>query len=222
VQKKKAATRKPRRRATKGARSKSSQGEEMTDKQHEQQTEEHAMDEQTAETHGETITIEAESREADAGEVVNDIRKLKCDMVISKHVAVSIGAGFIPFPFVDFATISAVQIRMLYQLCKIYDVKFSKEAARSILSALIGASIPGVQSTLFASGLKMLPVVGTVAGMFATPTLAAATTYAVGAVFVQHLESGGTLLTFDAKKMKSHFERALRQGKKVATESANS
>ncbi len=68
----------------------------------------------------------------------------------------------------------------------------------------------------------MVPVIGTVAGMFATPALAAATTYAVGTVFVQHLESGGTLLTFDAKKMKSHFEQALRKGEKVAAESANS
>ena len=198
-----------------------------TERQHEATTEEHPMDEHehTPEAHGETINIEAEGPEmaaAAASGVTDDIRKLKCDIVISKHVAVSIGAGFIPFPVADFAAITAVQIRMLYKLCKIYGVKFSKEAARSIISALIGASVPGVQSTLFASGLKMVPGIGTVAGMFATPTLAAATTYAVGAVFVQHLESGGTLLTFDATKMKAHFERALRQGKKVAAENANS
>lgn len=193
----------------------------MTADQHKTSTEEH-MDEHASEQHAETITIEAEGDPAaDHGaNVGNELRKLKTDMVISKHVAVALGVGFIPLPLVDFAAITAVQLRMLYQLCGVYKVKFSKEAARSIISALIGASVPGLQATLFSSSLKMVPVVGTIAGMFATPALAAATTYAVGAVFVQHLESGGTLLTFDAKKMKKHFEQALRKGEKVAAEGA--
>jgi uncharacterized protein (DUF697 family) len=81
--------------------------------------------------------------------------------------------------------------------------------------SLIGASVPGLQARFFSSGLKMIPGVGTIAGMFATPAISAASTFAVGRVFVQHLETGGTLLTFDASKMRMHFERALEQGKKM-------
>jgi uncharacterized protein (DUF697 family) len=180
----------------------------------------------------ETITAEYEHTPADhqseetpktAGiDVAAEMRRLKCDMTISKHVAASMGAGFIPVPIIDFAVITGIQVDLLYRLCKIYEVKFSKEAARSILASLVGAAVPGVQATLFASGMKFIPGIGTAAAMFATPALSAATTYAVGRVFVQHLESGGTLLTFDAKKMREHFEKALGEGKRVVTNAARS
>ena len=65
------------------------------------------------------------------------------------------------------------------------------------------------------SRLKFIPVVGTVASWLVTPALAAATTYAIGKVFVHHLESGGSLFTFEAKKLKEYMEKALDEGKKL-------
>jgi uncharacterized protein (DUF697 family) len=169
-----------------------------------------------------TQQAEPVSQETAGVDVASEMRRLKCDMTISKHVAASIGAGFIPVPIVDFALITGIQVDLLYRLCKIYEIKFSKEVARSVLASLVGAAVPGFQSTLFASGMKFIPGVGTAAALLATPTLSAATTYAVGRVFVQHLESGGTLLTFDAMKMREHFEMALGEGKWVVTTAARS
>ena len=40
----------------------------------------------------------------------------------------------------------------------------------------------------------------------------ASVTYATGEVFVQHFESGGTLLDFDVEKAKSQFKKALKKG----------
>ena len=56
-----------------------------------------------------------------------------------------------------------------------------------------------------------------IGGSWTVPAVAAtagATTYAIGKVFVRHLESGGSLLTFDGKKMKGYMEKALDEGKK--------
>jgi uncharacterized protein (DUF697 family) len=145
------------------------------------------------------------------------VRRVRCDLAISNHVTTALGAGFIPVPFVDFAAITGVQVDLLYRLCKIYDVPFTKEAARSLVASLVGASVPSVSATFFSSALKLIPGVGTIAGMFATPVVAGAATYAVGKVFVEHLESGGTLLSFDSNKMKAHFEKAMAEGKKVVT-----
>ena len=39
---------------------------------------------------------------------------------------------------------------------------------------------------------------------------------AAGGVFVQHFESGGTLLDFDAKKMRAYFSSKLEEGNGVA------
>jgi len=146
------------------------------------------------------------------------LRQLQCDLTITKHVSLAVGAGFIPLPAFDVMAVSGVQLDMLYRLCRIYNVPFSSEAARSMISALIGASIPAVPAGVLASGVKMIPGIGTALGLFTSPSLYGATTYAVGRVFVEHLESGGTLLTFDAKKMKAHFERALKRGPQVAAE----
>jgi len=170
-----------------------------------------------AEHEKEPVTIDAVAVESHHGAALEEINRLKADVVITRHVAVATGAGFIPLPVVDAAAIVGVQVTMLYYLCDIYGVKFSKEAARSVVLSLVGSSIPAAEtrSMFFASGLKMIPIVGTLASFMAAPFLAGASTYAVGKVFVQHLASGGTLLTFNAQKMKRHFEEAMERGKKM-------
>lgn len=156
-----------------------------------------------------------------APDLQGEIRRLQCDMTISKHVTASVGAGFIPVPIVDFAAVTGVQMDMIYRLCRIYGVDFSKEAARTVIMTLIGGSVPGLGARFFASGMKLIPGVGTIIGMVATPTISGAATYAVGRVFVQHLETGGDLVTFDASKMKEQFERALQQGKKMTSRTSS-
>jgi uncharacterized protein (DUF697 family) len=140
------------------------------------------------------------------------LRRVQAELAITQHTAVSTGAGFIPLPVIDFAAIGAAQLTLLYRLCRIYDVPFSAQAARSVITSLVGAAVPSGFVPLFlASSLKVLPGIGTAFGSFATPVLAAGITYAVGVVFVLHLESGGTLLDFSANGMKARFERALEE-----------
>ena len=128
----------------------------------------------------------------------------------------AVGAGFIPVPIVDFAVITGVQLTMLAQICNIYNQPFSKEVAQSIIASLVGGAVTGGEASSLAisSKLKLIPVVGTAVSWLVTPALAGATTYAIGKVFVRHLESGGSLLTFDGKKMKDYMEKAMEEGKK--------
>jgi uncharacterized protein (DUF697 family) len=48
-----------------------------------------------------------------------------------------------------------------------------------------------------ASALKAVPVLNLIAAGFVMPVLSAGATYAIGKAFVQHFESGGTLLDFN-------------------------
>ena len=43
-------------------------------------------------------------------------------------------------------------------------------------------------------------------GQVVMPGFAAAVTWAMGRIFIQHFETGGTLLDFDADKMREHFQ----------------
>ena len=53
---------------------------------------------------------------------------------------------------------------------------------------------------------------------FDQPIVMGASTYAVGKVFVQHFEMGGTLLDFDPTKTKEFFAREYKEGQKVAAD----
>jgi uncharacterized protein (DUF697 family) len=64
------------------------------------------------------------------------------------------------------------------------------------------------------SAVKAVPLVGTIAGMILMPSLAAASTLAIGRVFNQHFASGGTLLSFDTEKMREHFKVEFEAAKK--------
>lgn len=75
-------------------------------------------------------------------EVIEDIDQKKLDQsqeLIKKYMWWSMGAGLIPVPLVDMATVAGVQLKMLNELSKVYGVKFSKNAGKSIISVLVGS-----------------------------------------------------------------------------------
>lgn len=140
------------------------------------------------------------------------------DKTLRNHVIGSMGVGLIPMPMVDLVALTGVQLNMLRKLAKKYDVPFSQDKVKNLLGALIGGGIPVTFSSVFASLIKSVPVVGQTTGALAMPILAGATTYAVGKVFTQHFASGGTFLNFDPDAVKEYYEKMLKEGEKVATE----
>lgn len=129
----------------------------------------------------------------------------------------SAGAGVIPVPGLDFAAIVGVQIKMVRELALIYGVPFDEIRTKAIIGALIGGLLPfnaavGVGS-LASMWYKTVPVVGTILGMVTLPAAAAATNYGLGRLFVEHFESGGTLLDFDAEKMRARFRAESEDGR---------
>jgi uncharacterized protein (DUF697 family) len=105
-------------------------------------------------------------------------------------------AGLIPVPFVDLATISAVQLQMLRRISRIYDIPFSENLGKALMASLAGSLIPATSVIGAASMAKSMPIVGTTVSTIAMPALSAGATYAIGMAFIQHFASGGTLLDF--------------------------
>jgi uncharacterized protein (DUF697 family) len=129
----------------------------------------------------------------------------------------SMGAGLIPIPFVDLAAVSGVQIKMISEISKVYGMEFHESRGKAVIASLIGYVVPNAL-TFGAMGslLKAVPVVGQLVGGVSMAVFCGASTYAVGKVFVQHFESGGTFLTFDPAKVKEYFMREFEEGRKVA------
>src|SRR6202167_4911634 len=106
-------------------------------------------------------------------------------------------AGLIPIPVVDLLAVGGLQVQMLRRLSQIYNVEFSQNRGKALIAALAGTMIPATSGMGAASALKAVPVVNILAAGFVMPVLSAGATYAIGKAFVQHFESGGTLLDFN-------------------------
>ncbi|AMV71120.1 hypothetical protein JCM30471_29410 [Desulfuromonas carbonis] len=136
--------------------------------------------------------------------------------IIKNHMYMAAGLGVVPVPLVDLVGFMAVQYDMTKKIAGIYQVEFSKERVRSIVLSLLGSVLPVALTHTTASLLKFVPVLGTFATALSVSTLGTASTYAIGKVLVQHFETGGTLLDFDAVKMRDYFKQQFEVGKKAA------
>lgn len=142
-------------------------------------------------------------------------REKHAETIVRNHVLFSMGAGAIPVPVADVLAVSASQLDMIRQLCKVYDVDFSETQGKAIVSSLTASTLGRLGA---ASLAKMIPVVGSVVGSVANAVMAGASTYALGQVFKSHFDTGGTILDFDAARLKKLYKEQFEKGKKVAEE----
>ena len=167
----------------------------------------------------ETKETEVKEKEAKKSETLDwEGRKAETDRLIKNHTYGSMGVGLIPLPVVDFLALTGIQIRLLYKLSKFYGVDFSKERAKTIISSLVGSFVPVAAAGPIASMIKMVPIIGQATGALTMLATGGACTYALGHVFVQHFESGGTFLDFEPEKVKAYFAEQFKEGKKFAAE----
>ncbi len=131
--------------------------------------------------------------------------------IIKNHIGFAASAGLIPIPGADLAAVTAVQLNMLRQLAKQYDIKFMESIGKNIITAIAGSSIARVAASL----VKIIPGVGTVVGEMSMAAMSAASTYALGKMFARHFANGGTFDDFDMRSSKKVYEEELKNGKKV-------
>jgi len=142
-------------------------------------------------------------------------RSKHADTVIRNHIVFSMGAGIIPVPVVDVFAVSATQLDMIRQLCKVYDVDFSETQGKAIVSSLTSATLARLGAGSLA---KLIPIIGSAVGSITNSLLAGASTYALGEVFKLHFKTGGTILDFDTNRLKKLYKEKFEKGKKVAEE----
>lgn len=146
-------------------------------------------------------------------------RTTEAQGIVKNYLIGSAAAGFIPIPLADMAVIGLVQLKMLHSLANLYEVKFTNELGKSLVASLTGGlAAAGIGRGTLTSLAKAIPLIGQAAAAAALPAVAGASTYAVGQVFIQHFESGGTFLDFDPEKVKAYFAEQFEKGKLVVAD----
>ena len=137
--------------------------------------------------------------------------------VVRRYALFSAGAGLIPIHYLDLAAISGVQLKMLAEVSKIYDVPFQESRGKAVVGSLVGSVVPASLSFgTFGSMLKAVPVVGVLAGTPAMVLFCGATAWSLGKVFIQHYESGGTFLNFEPDRVREYFKSQFEEGRNMA------
>jgi uncharacterized protein (DUF697 family) len=126
--------------------------------------------------------------------------------IVYRYMAISAGAALVPLPGIDTAVLAGVHVALIKQLCDHYGVSFSEHTARNLVIAIVGSVIPGtVGSILGHKALALLPTAARVFGLALFPISSAAFSYGIGRLFISHFESGGTLLSFDTRRLHRAF-----------------
>ncbi|MFZ1496662.1 MAG: DUF697 domain-containing protein [Saprospiraceae bacterium] len=139
----------------------------------------------------------------------------QAENIIRNHMIMASGAGFIPLPAVDVIAVAALQLDMLRQLCRTYNIDFREQQGKSLIAAITAATA----GKLVARGaVKMIPVVGSLLGGVASSVMSGASTYALGHAFKTHFETGGTFLDFDMESLKKVYNDKFEKGKEDVKE----
>ena len=130
----------------------------------------------------------------------------EANKITKRKTIYAAGAGLIPFPILDAATLMAIQLTMIRSIGNLYGIPFKEDLVKPIVASLAGS---------FGSvGLvKFVPGWGTMIGSTATILSGAAATYALGRVFTNHFDQGGTLLNFDPVASRAYFQKEFSEGR---------
>ncbi len=163
----------------------------------------------------ETQTIESPRVELLSPESA-ELREIKARRIVRNHALATAAIGLIPLPLVDIVLMTAVQTRMLKLLGEQYGHSFTgKQRVYELVGAAVGGTaLPILIFPLLISLVKLIPGLGTAAGIIAMPLAAAPVAYALGMTFIQHFESGGTLLSFSPEQLRQMLRSHYNEGKK--------
>ena len=168
--------------------------------------------------HSETIeTLESnlQTSETNLSTVASALRQTEAQNIVKNNIITSIASGLVPIPLFDIISLTNIQFHMIQTLAEHYEVPVDN-ISRSLVTSLISGTLPVATMLGFGSLIKSVPGIGSLAGSGSVSIISGATSYAVGQVFINHFEHGGTLKDFNPDSAKSYFSEQYKAGKEVA------
>ncbi|MEM9916882.1 MAG: DUF697 domain-containing protein [Bacteroidota bacterium] len=147
-------------------------------------------------------------------------RRERADAITKRRTLYAAGAGLIPFPIIDVATLLVVQVNMIKDIARVYgkEEHFRKKQVQTFITTLVG----DLGTLGVVSGVKAIPVVGSIVGVATAPITGAAATYALGKVFTNHFDQGGNLLDFDPVTSRKYFYEEFKAGQELVQQEQSS
>ena len=127
-------------------------------------------------------------------ERVNAVRRRSQALaIVERHATYSAAGGLLPVPILNVAGVTAIILRMVRTLSKLYDVPFERDRARAVVVALAGGTMPTGFAAVTSSTLFYVVPGAALLGLAVSAVTATACTRNIGRIFVEHFERGETL-----------------------------
>jgi uncharacterized protein (DUF697 family) len=123
-------------------------------------------------------------------------RRRAARAIIERHANLSAVGGMIPLPILNIAGITAIVVRMVRMLSKLYGVPFERNRARAIVIGLMGGVMPTGLATVASSTLILFMPGTNLIGLAVSSVTASAYARGIGQMFIEHFENGSTLIDF--------------------------
>jgi len=117
-------------------------------------------------------------------------RRALARKIVARHKNYAALGGLVPLPVANIASVTAINLRMVQQLSKLYEVPFQRDRARSFIVGLIGGAVPTGVGVATSTTLMWIMPGGLLLGLGAAALTAGALTRGIGLVFIESFESG--------------------------------
>jgi uncharacterized protein (DUF697 family) len=139
--------------------------------------------------------------------------RAKIEELIKNRSLLAAGMGIVPIPVFNFASVTAIQITMVQNITKLYNIEVKKSWIKNILSSVLGGVVTTGGANALVGGLAAAPLVGVSLAALAAPALNGLTTYAIGYMFTRYFESPDGFLKTNAKALGGWFKEGFKQGR---------
>ena len=113
----------------------------------------------------------------------------KCEAIINRYALMAAVAGLLP-TFLDAAALTGLQIKMIDELAEQFGKNYTEEEGKNTLAAITGGMIAPIAAPPIASAAVVVPVVGPLVSVVASPAAAAISTRVIGHLALERLERG--------------------------------
>ena len=116
---------------------------------------------------------------------------LKAQRAINKYTALASGIGLIPVPLAGQVAVGGLLVKLLNDLCRIYELSFSDHQVKIIVTAILGgAHYEWISHYLMKYIKGYTPVLNSAGSLLLRPVISGLLVYYIGKLFLGHLESG--------------------------------
>jgi uncharacterized protein (DUF697 family) len=121
------------------------------------------------------------------------LRRRQAVAIVERYANLSAIGGAIPVPLANAAAITALMVRMVRSLSKLYNVPFERNRTRSVVIALMGGALPTGFATITTTTITYFIPGINVVGLAVSSLTSGAYARSIGQLYIEHFENGSAV-----------------------------